>query len=56
MNSDAERELEICNSLKQIHSAGGKYKKEIAVYKPPLDLLLDIMRKLELRRKHFEVE
>lgn len=57
MNSDAEKALKNCNSLKQIRSAGEEYKKEVAEsIKQPIDLVPDIMCRLELKGKHFEVE
>ena len=43
--------------MKQIRSAGEQYKKEIAEsIKQPIDLLSDIMQRLELKGKHFEIE
>ena len=57
MNSDAEKALKNCNSLKKIRSAGEIFKKEIAEsIKQPIDLVSDIMHGLELKGKHFEVE
>ena len=57
MNLDAEKALKNCNSLKQIRSAGEKYKKEVAEsIKQPIDLVSDIMHRLELKGKNFEVE
>ena len=57
MNSDAEKALKNCNSLKQIRSAGEKYKTEIAEnIQQPIDLVSDIMRTLKLKGMHFEVE
>ncbi|MCG8626334.1 MAG: hypothetical protein MJE68_30590 [Proteobacteria bacterium] len=57
MSSDAEKALKHCNSMKQIRSAGEQYKKEIAEsIKQPIDLLSDIMQRLELKGKHFEIE
>ena len=52
MNSDAEKALKNCNSLKQIRSAGEKYKTEIAEsLQQPIDLVSDIMRRLELKKE-----
>ena len=57
MSSDAEKALKNCNSLKQIRSAGAEYKNEVAEsIKQPIDLVSDIMRRLELKGKHFENE
>lgn len=54
MPDEAEKVLKNCNSLKQIWSAGDKFRKEIAEsVKAPIDLLLDIMRRLELNSKKF---
>jgi len=55
MPPEAEKALKNCNSLKQIRSAGDKFRKEIAEsVKAPIDLLSDIMRRLELNGKKFE--
>jgi hypothetical protein len=57
MSSDAEKALKNCNSLKQIRSGGEQYKKEVAEsIKQPIDLVSDIMQRLELKGKHFEIE
>jgi len=57
MPSEAEKTIKNCNSLKQIQSAGDKFRKEIAEsVKAPVDLLSDIMCSLELNGKKFEVE
>ena len=57
MPAEAEKVLKNCNSIKQIRSAGGSVKAEIAEsVKAPVDLLSDIMRRLELNGKKFEVE
>ena len=57
MSSDAEKALKNCNSLKQLRSAGEHHKKEIAEsIKQPIDLVSDIMQRLELKGKHFEIE
>ena len=56
MNTDAEKALRNCNSLKQDRSTGEQYKKEITEsIMQPIDLLSDIMQRLELKGKHFEV-
>ena len=57
MPAEAEKAIKNCNSLKQIWSAGDKFRKEIAEsVKAPTDLLSDIMCSLELNGKKFEVE
>ena len=56
MNTDAEKALRNCNSLKQVRSTGEQYKKEITEsILQPIDLLSGIMQRLELKGKHFEV-
>ena len=57
MNTNAEKALRNCNSLKQIHSTGEQYKKEIteSIFQP-IDLLSGIVHRLELKGKHFEVQ
>ena len=57
MPAEAEKALKNCNSLKQIRSAGDSFRTEVAEsMKAPVDLLSDIMRRLELNGKKFEVE
>ena len=57
MPAEAEKALKNCNSLKQIQSAGDSFRTEVAKsVKAPVDLLSDIMRRLELNGKKFEVE
>lgn len=57
MPAEAEKAIKNCNSLKQIQSAGDKFRKEIAEsVKAPVELLSDIMCSLELNGKKFEVE
>ena len=57
MPAEAEKALKNCNSLKQIQSAGDNFRTEVAEsVKVPVDLLCDIMRRLELNGKKFEVE
>ena len=57
MSAEAEKALKNCNTLKSIRSTGDRYRKEIAEsVQVPIDLLSDIMRRLELNGKKFEVE
>ena len=57
MSSDAKKALKNCNSLKQIRSAGAEYKNKVAESnKQPIDLVSDIMQRLELKGNHFEIE
>lgn len=58
MPAEAEKALKNCNSLKQIRSAGDSFRTELVAesMKAPVDLLSDIMRRLELNGKKFEVE
>lgn len=56
MNSAAEKALKNCNSLKQLRSSGESFKQEIAEsIQQPTDLIADVMRRLELKGKKFEV-
>ena len=56
MNSDAEKALKNCNSLKQIRSAGQLYKQDVNLsMDQPIALLSDILSRLELKGKKFEV-
>ena len=55
--AETKKALKNCNSLKQIRSAGDSFRTEVAEsVKAPVDLLSDIMRRLELNGKKFEVE
>lgn len=57
MPAEAEKALKHCNSLKWIWSVGDSFKTEVAQsVKATVDLLSDIMRKLKLNGKKFEVE
>ena len=56
MNSDAEKALKNCNPLKQIRSTGEKCKVVAESIKQPIDQVSDIMPRLELKGKHFEVK
>ena len=53
MPAEVEKALKNCNSLKQIRSAGDSFGTEVAEsVKAPVDLLSDIMRRLELNGKN----
>ena len=57
MPTEAEKALKNCNSLKQIRSAGEMFREEIAEsMKAPIDLLSDLMLRLEVNGKKFEFE
>ena len=57
MSSDGEKALKNRNSLKQIRSVAEEYKTDIAEsIQPVVDLLSDIMCRLELKGKKFQVE
>ena len=57
MSSEAEKALKTCNSLKQLCSVGERFRDDIsASLQQPTELLTDIMHRLELKGKKFEVE
>ncbi len=56
MSEEAERELKNCNSLVQLRISGGKHKEEIKKsLQAMISLLSDIVRRLELKKKKFEI-
>ena len=57
MSAEAEKALKNCNSLKSIRSVGERFAEEVAEsIQAPVDLLSDVMKRLELNNKKFEVE
>ena len=57
MSSNAEKALKNCNSLKQIRSVGEPFKLEVQEsIQQPIDLIADVMSRLELKGKKFVVE
>lgn len=57
VSPEAEKALKNKNSLKQIRSVGENVKTEVAEsIQPVIDLLADVMCRLELKGKNFEVE
>ena len=57
MSSEAEKALKNCNSLKQLRSAGEPFRQEISLsIQQPIDLVADVLSRLQLKGKKFEVE